>query len=184
MSAQPTPGEVLNGESVRLLPCPFCAGPASARTVLRALIRCDACGAESRSFSTVVCGEAAAVSEAAAAWNYRPQPSGSQDGGGAVQARNKILAVHKAFVARHGSRFIPSSEYFDAIAEALASPAKATGWPERAMESLTVALDQAKRGADKAGCDGWRAQEMCRQIVPLIESALALFPRPEDEGAA
>ncbi len=43
----------------------------------------------------------------------------------------------------------------------------------KVREALEVALSQAKRGADKAGCDGWRAQEMCRQIVPLIEKSLA-----------
>ena len=37
---------------------------------------------------------------------------------------------------------------------------------------LAVALDQANRGADKAGCDGWRAQEMCRQIALLLTEAL------------
>lgn len=42
-----------------------------------------------------------------------------------------------------------------------------------AVEALTVARSQAERGADKAGCDGWRSQEMCRQIVPLIDQALA-----------
>jgi len=40
-------------------------------------------------------------------------------------------------------------------------------------EAVRVALDQARRGADKAGCDGWRAQEMCRQIAQLLEKALA-----------
>ncbi|UTC28071.1 hypothetical protein GURKE_00390 [Brevundimonas phage vB_BpoS-Gurke] len=49
-------------------------------------------------------------------------------------------------------------------------PEKALG---AAMEALLVARSQAMRGADKAGCDGWRAQEMCRQIGPLIDQALA-----------
>lgn len=41
------------------------------------------------------------------------------------------------------------------------------------VEALEVALSQAKRGADKAGCDGWRAQEMCRQIVQLLEPVVS-----------
>lgn len=36
-----------------------------------------------------------------------------------IKIRNEILKAHKAFVLRNGSRFIPSSEYFDAIADAI-----------------------------------------------------------------
>lgn len=50
------------------------------------------------------------------------------------------------------------------------------------VETLRVALDQAKRGADKAGCDGWRSQEMCRQIVQLLEP-LTAAPVREEGGA-
>lgn len=48
-------------------------------------------------------------------------------------------------------------------------------------ELLTVAHDQAKRGADKAGCDGWRAQEMCRQIGQLLDKALSASPAREGD---
>ena len=37
---------------------------------------------------------------------------------------------------------------------------------------LTAAHDRAKRGADKAGCDGWRAKELCRQIEQLLDKDL------------
>jgi len=47
------------------------------------------------------------------------------------------------------------------------------------VEPLKAALDQEKRGADKAGCDGWRAQEMCRQIVQLLEPLTAAPVREE-----
>lgn len=43
---------------------------------------------------------------------------------------------------------------------------------------LAAALRLAEHGANKAGCDGWRAQEMCRQIVPLLQ---ALLP-PQGSG--
>lgn len=36
-------------------------------------------------------------------------------------------------------------------------------------ETTILIRELASRGADKAGCDGWRAQEMCRQIVQIID---------------
>lgn len=38
-------------------------------------------------------------------------------------------------------------------------------------EAQTLIGDLAAKGADKAGCDGWRAQEMCRQIVQILARA-------------
>jgi NTP pyrophosphatase (non-canonical NTP hydrolase) len=52
-----------------------------------------------------------------------------------------------------------------------------------AVEALAVAKSQAERGADKAGCDGWRSQEMCRQVVPLIDQALAALQAEQKGGA-
>lgn len=46
-------------------------------------------------------------------------------------------------------------------------------------EGMKLALELAREGADKAGCDGWRAQEKCRQIIPLLEDALT----PREEAA-
>jgi hypothetical protein len=39
-------------------------------------------------------------------------------------------------------------------------------------ETLEVIRQMASRGFRQAGCDGWRAQEMCRQIEALIASSL------------
>ena len=38
-------------------------------------------------------------------------------------------------------------------------------------DAMKLVLELAKAGADKAGCDGWRAQQKCRQIVELLERA-------------
>lgn len=80
MTQELTPNTQITQENVGLLPCPFCGGSASARTILRASVRCDECGAESRSFSMTVCGTDAAVSEAIAAWNRRPALSPPAEG--------------------------------------------------------------------------------------------------------
>lgn len=42
--------------------------------------------------------------------------------------------------------------------------------PLQGGEVTRSILDLATKGADKAGCDGWRAQEMCRQIVALLSA--------------
>lgn len=42
-----------------------------------------------------------------------------------------------------------------------------------ATEALEVAGSEATRGAEKAGCDGWRADAMCRSIAKLTTQALA-----------
>jgi Lar family restriction alleviation protein len=61
----------------KLLPCPFCGGEASVRTVLRVLARCEMCGSEGQSFSMVDAGVEAASDQAIAAWNRRtPAPEG------------------------------------------------------------------------------------------------------------
>lgn len=52
-------------------------------------------------------------------------------------------------------------------------------------DALRLVRELATKGADKAGCDGWRAQEMCRQIVQLLERAALSAPQAapgEGEG--
>ena len=40
--------------------------------------------------------------------------------------------------------------------------------PDALPGDLREALRLAQEGADKAGCDGWRAQEKCRQIAHIL----------------
>jgi hypothetical protein len=37
------------------------------------------------------------------------------------------------------------------------------------IKRMNLIHEMATRGADKAGCDDWRAQEMCRQIVKISQ---------------
>lgn len=48
-----------------------------------------------------------------------------------------------------------------------------------ATEALEVAGSEATRGAEKAGCDGWRADAMCRSIAKLTAQALARIKEVE-----
>lgn len=52
------------------------------------------------------------------------------------------------------------------------------GAGDRSCENLEVALQLAVRGRDQEGCDSWRAQEMCRQIVPLLQALSSTGARP------
>ena len=50
--------------------------------------------------------------------------------------------------------------------------------PDR--EAVDAALKLATEGADKAGCDGWRSQEKCRQIVQVLTKSLR--PQTAESG--
>lgn len=80
--------------------------------------------------------------------------------------RDRVLAALSKPLAGDGegeaSALLPSSG--DEAARQSAESALA-----RAREKTTLAHTLAERGADKAGCDGWRAQEMCRQIADLLK---------------
>lgn len=56
----------------------------------------------------------------------------------------------------------------DALEAALTAAPVSAG-DDELRAKLALIHDLAKRGADKAGCDGWRAQEMCRQIQTLAD---------------
>jgi len=218
MTSQPTPGEVLNGESVRLLPCPFCAGAASHhvnrdrhRNDGEHDIECDRCGAAIRKELT--------KADAIAAWNTRQQPSGGQDGGGELERLKETLLEEVAVAAEQSDatpmeRFVAEALCSDdakakglvdrvwvvslpdarkAIAAveafALASPAKATGWPSRADAEKLPVVGTARRRphwdfwsvhyGPPVDMDGYETDGLVR-----LSDVLALFTRPEDEGAA
>jgi Lar family restriction alleviation protein len=177
MTAQPTPGEVLNGESVRLLPCPFCGGDAE-------IVHLD--DDDNEGGSCVSCTRCQASGNVEFGfkenfienWNRRarPQPSGGQDGGGdggvgwlwhSRGGTLKLTTWHPDTQAETAERLFTHP-----------APAKATGWPSREVE-------EALRGAlewDKAR--GYRMPYRVRDPIYAALDKLALFTRPEDEGAA
>lgn len=104
------------------------------------------------------------VSESDNIWSTEVWPEGPEDDGNRGGGRVRLISETDQHDIRAAMRFALQ----DAVA---ASPATHLD-----IEAINVALSQAKRGADKAGCDGWRAQEMCRQIVQLLEKALERCP--------
>ena len=235
MTAQPTLGEVLNGESVRLL----LPGDRLRRNIDGLICVFDNPMAE---LTIATHDEATGRFWGGhyTAWSFvsRPQPSGGQDGGGEIGLtsanagtlwalfeafRNRVEkaldVAHRAEAVRapfgsspdeaatyHGVRRnllqwvleqMPSRA--DTASAALASPAKATGWPSREVLHDLLGDDQnggfirdlcytvwqkARYGYD-GGPGDWGTD-----TLPTVQAgvnrvrSLLLPPRPEDEGAA
>jgi hypothetical protein len=226
MGDQPTPNEPLNGESVRLLPCPFCGREDSDDNPMQesALnVRPFRSPVDEIAYRVeCVCGCQGAsdflIPNAIAAWNRRP--SGGQDGGGEAIRPGSWTRSVEDYIAHYGSGcrgcadengqcptdqrscdpVVNRAAYAHALKAieygvthgylALASPAKATGWPSR--EDVAKLLDLAAVVADleyegsKVG-GAIRARDLRERREDAFDKAdriLALFPRPEDEGAA
>lgn len=191
MTSQPKPGEVLNGESVRLL-LPGDQYLCSVWGVVT-FDRFDDSGR--RAFVTDQSGQVRLMVPAGQHFVERPlESSGGQDGGGeenelrvalteVLSALSPLSVMGKPIAALDTrlSRAINDAVMLldpPAILQAIASPAKVTGWPSREVE-------EALRGAlewDKAR--GYRMPYRVRDPIYAALDKLALFPRPEDEGAA
>jgi len=49
-------------------------------------------------------------------------------------------------------------------------------------DALRLVRFLAAKGAERAGCNGWRAEALCRQIVEIIDGAAPESPLPEGGG--
>jgi hypothetical protein len=104
----------------------------------------------------------------------------SRDVSGEVEAVVVLADVRAKDAARRSGKVLNdwiSGVIIDALRAQPDRPSTAGGERDQLREALRL----AECGADKAGCDGWQAQEMCRQIVPLLTKALAAL---SDSGRA